>query len=273
MLALWQKAFRDARLLWLCLAAALFGFNWLFVALTSLIKLGALGLFLQSLPKSFEDLAGMPLSAMATTLGHVAMVYVHPVVTLCTLTWAVARGSDAVSGEIGRGTMEMLLAQPVRRSAIVLVSAAVTMVGAAGLAAGCWLGDAVGIATTELETPIEPARLLPGALNLFAYTVFVAAIATLASACDSQRWRTIGVVGAFYVLELILKVTSQMAPRLRWLRWFSFLTWFEPHALIVDSNHGWSTALHHSAWLLGLAAVAYAAAVAIFCRRDLPAPL
>ena len=45
-------------------------------------------------------------------------MYVHPLVLFSAVIWAIMRGSDCVSGEIGRGTMEMLLAQPVRRTSL-----------------------------------------------------------------------------------------------------------------------------------------------------------
>ena len=42
--------------------------------------------------------------------------------------FAIARGSDVVSGELGRGTLEMLLAQPVSRLQVLYTQAAVTLV-------------------------------------------------------------------------------------------------------------------------------------------------
>ena len=43
---------------------------------------------------------------------------VDPVVVLTATVWGVTRGSDAVSGQLERGTLEMILAQPVRRRAL-----------------------------------------------------------------------------------------------------------------------------------------------------------
>ncbi|HWA97236.1 MAG TPA: ABC transporter permease subunit, partial [Pirellulales bacterium] len=243
------------------------------VYLTNLIELGAFGLFLKSLPQAFEDMAGVSFSTLATPLGRLAMAYVHPVVTLGALTWAVARGSDVVSGEVGRGTMEMLLAQPVRRSAVMLVPSAITVAGAAGLAGLCWLGQSIGIATVALQGPVDPVRLAPGPLNLFGYMVFLAGVSTMLSACDSQRWRTIGIVGAFYAVELVAKLAAQLAPALAWLSRFSFLSLYDPHVSIISAQRGWHAAMHDTAWLVALGVLAYVVAVVVFSRRDLPAPI
>src|SRR5947207_2532793 len=151
MKGLWLKSIAEVRLLLACLAVLLFAFNWLFIYLSNLVKIGAFGVFLQSLPPAFEDLAGVPFATVATPLGRIAMVYVHPVVIFSGVAWSIARGSDVVSGEIGRGMMEMLLGQPVRRLAVLLVPAVVTTVGTALLVAMCWLGNAAGIANTRLQ--------------------------------------------------------------------------------------------------------------------------
>ena len=41
--------------------------------------------------------------------------YVHPLVQIIFCIWAVGRASGAVAGELDRGTMELLLAQPLSR--------------------------------------------------------------------------------------------------------------------------------------------------------------
>ena len=42
--------------------------------------------------------------SVATSLGRISMAYVDPVVVFAATVWGIGRGSDAVSGEIGRGT-------------------------------------------------------------------------------------------------------------------------------------------------------------------------
>ncbi len=160
--ALWRKAIGDARLLLLFMTALLFGFNWLFVYLSSLIELGPLGVFLQTLPPAFEKLSGVPFASVATPAGRISAAYVDPVVLFATTIWAVGRGSDTVSGEIGRGTMEMLLAQPVRRLSVLATQGAVTTIGSAILATAVLLGTCTGLATVSLGEHVDWKAFIPG---------------------------------------------------------------------------------------------------------------
>lgn len=271
--ALWRKAFGDVRLLLSCLTLLLFAFSWLFVYLSSLIELGPLGVFLQTLPPVFEKLSGVPMAAVATPLGRISAAYVDPVVLLGTTIWAIGRGSDAVSGEIGRGTMEMLVAQPVRRISILMTQAAMTTIGSAVLALSVLVGLSIGVATVSLPAPVDWRDFVPGALNLFAMMVFLAGVSTLVSAFGNHRWRTIGLIGGFYVIELILKVIGRLVERLEWVKYLTFATACEPQGLVIDRMHAWELSLRYDGALIGLGIVCYLVAAAVFCHRDLPAPL
>ncbi|MBI2824519.1 MAG: ABC transporter permease subunit [Planctomycetia bacterium] len=271
--ALWRKAIGDARVLLVCMTALLFGFNWLFVYLSSLIELGPLGVFLQTLPPAFEKLSGVPFGSVATPVGRISMAYVDPVVIFATTIWAVGRGSDAVSGEIGRGTMEMLLAQPVRRISVLFTQAVTTLSGAAVMAAAALAGTCAGLATVRLHESLGWMTFLPGAINLFAVMVFLAGVSTVVSSWDNYRWRTIGIMGGFYVIELVVKVVGRLVDRFHWLLNLSFLTAFEPQALIAEAPGSWALSWQYNGVLIGLGLAGYAAAALVFCRRDLPAPL
>src|SRR5262249_44613850 len=105
-LALWSKAFAEARLLLAALTVLLFGFMWLFVWLTSQVSLENYGAIMALLPTEIVKLTGVPLAGLVSDHGRIAMGYVDPVVLLATLSWSISRGSDVISGEISRGTME-----------------------------------------------------------------------------------------------------------------------------------------------------------------------
>ena len=48
----------------------------------------------------------------------------------------------------------------------------------------------------------------PAALNLFTLGFFLAGVATFLSSCDRYRWRTIGIVVAFYVVQMIIELVA-----------------------------------------------------------------
>lgn len=271
--ALWSKSFREARPLLLSLAVLMFAFNVLFVWLTSLVDLGAYKVIMQALPGEIRSMMNLPLAKLATDTGRIALAYIDPVVIFAVLSWALARGSDSVAGEIGRGTMEMLLAQPVSRLAILSVHAVVTTLGAAVLAVAAWLGTVQGLAACKMSDEVAYADFIPAAGNLFALAFFLAAVSSMISAWESYRWRAIGIMGGFYMVQLVIKVVGRMAPRFDWLLYGTFLGAFEPQVMAVNPERAWDLTLRYDGTLIGLGLAAYITAAIVFCRRDLPAPL
>ena len=279
--ALWKKAFVDARLLLASCVALMFVFHWVFVWITSAIKLPAFLDFLRQLPPEIQNLSGVPVDQVATTAGRIALVYVDPIVLVAAGAWGIARGSDAVSGEINRGTMEMLVAQPVRRIHLLLSQTCVTIGGAALLAVAGWLGIMVGLLTVTLDDNIAIGTFTPSSLNTFALTLFLAGVSTLVSSWDQYRWRTVGLMGGFYVMAIMLEVIGRSVTDLAWVRRLSFMAAYEPQqmvsAVMSDASGGWGEAwtisMRSDGILMGLGLAAYVCAAVVFCRRDLPAPL
>ena len=53
--------------------------------------------------REFEKFAPIDFDALFTYPGRVGMTYDEPIVILCVIIWCISRGSDVVSGELGRG--------------------------------------------------------------------------------------------------------------------------------------------------------------------------
>jgi len=272
--ALWRKAFGDA---WLQLAvsgALLILFGWCFVWLTSLFQPGMITAILDFLPSFVETLLGVPLAKLATVAGRISVLYVHVVTLLVCLGWAVGRGSDVVSGEISRGTMDLLATLPVRRYWVVVSSAAVTGLGAAVLAVSIWAGSLLGMRIVTLPESVPPLHFLPGVLNLFSMTFCLAGITALISSWDRSRWRTVLVAGGFFAVSSVVKMIARLWAPGAWLKYLSFLTAFEPQKLILlDPEVTRTMAWWYDGTLLGLGLVAYALAAIVFSRRDIAAAL
>jgi ABC-2 type transport system permease protein len=289
-----------------------------------------------------KDFSPVPLSQLLSYSGRIAVTYDEPIVVLCISIFAIARGTDAISGEVNRGTMELLLAQPVSRLQALYSQALVTVSGLILLAVVSWCGVWCGIHTFSikedapknslhipglpfdiptkvpvptkvmqiplLQVPIpiefqeaEKIRvpmsrkvnsedIFPGAFNLGCFGFCLAGISTLVSSFDRYRWRTIGLVVGFYVVQMLAKLLGMAIKEFGWLKQLSIFTPYEPQKFIAAAVHtpqdAWSLALFDSAGrfiepgplgynliLLALGAVCYAAAGFVFHKRDLPAPL
>ena len=270
--AIWKKAVADA---WRQLAASailLTLFTWIFVWLMSRFHAGAWSSMLNLLPDFVQPMIGVPLARLATPLGQLSVLYVHVVTVLVCVGWALGRGSDSISGEIGRGTMDLILALPVWRVTVMAVPAVVATLGAALLVASVWLATAVALASIRFEQPVPPGDLLPGAVNLFCMIFCFTGITTLFSSCGRDRLRTIGWAGGFYVASLIVKMVARVWGPGRWLYGLSFLSAFEPQELILIREAAGRPALRYNLTLAAIGLACFALAAIIFSRRDIPAP-
>jgi ABC-2 type transport system permease protein len=283
-LALLRKSLLESR--WLLLSSMVFMFfvHWLRVFISSFFTSGRLESILALMPEVIEPLLPVSFEQISTGVGRIAIAYDDPIVLLLVTVWAISRGSDAVSGELNRGTMEMLLAQPVTRWGVLFSQGFVTVLGAAILAATALTGTSVGLATITLEHVISPRSFVPAAINLFSFTVFLAGLTTMISSGANLRSRTIGIAGGIFAVSMVVKIVARMVPDYSWLAYTTFFTPFEPQLLASDRELAWSFwaaegsktllgGLGYDGILVGLGLLFYIAATVIFCRRDLPAPL
>ncbi len=267
----WRKAVSDAWLQLVVSAVLLVLFGWLFVWLMSQFPVGGMASLLKFLPRFVEPLLGVPLAELATPVGRLSILYVHVVTLLVLIGWAVGRGSAVVSGEISRGTMDLLLSLPIRRVSVLVSSGVVAAAGTVALAFSVWLGQGLGLATVALEEPVGLAPFVPGAVNLAAMTFCLTAITTFISACDRDRWRTVLLAGGFFTVSMVLKFVVRLWPGGHWLKCLTFLTAYEPQQLIlVGPESGGPSAWQYNGTLIGVGLAAYLAAAAVLTWRDIP---
>ena len=200
--AIWKRTWGDQRVLVLSLAALWVAFPWIYISLSAQIQMSAFqDVLLRAIPQEWQKLSGVPFSEVATHTGRVALAFIDPVVVLAATVWGITRGSDAVSGQLERGTMEMVLAAPVGRVAVFLTQALATTLAALSLSGVLLLGVTTAVAFGPWAGQVEPTRFLPAAANVFGLMVCMAGITACVSAADSHRWRTIGILCGFAKME------------------------------------------------------------------------
>jgi ABC-2 type transport system permease protein len=272
--AIWKKSWGDQRGLVLAMAALWSAFPWIYLWLSAQIPMNAFhDVLLRAIPEDWQKLSGVPFSEVATYAGRVALAFVDPVVVLAATVWGITRGSDAVSGQVERGTMEMLLAQPVTRRAIFTTQAVATTMGAALLCsvllASVWSAVSFG----PWAGKVEPARFVPAVLNVFGLMVCMAGITAAVSAADSYRWRTIGILCGFYVFSILAKLVGRMSGMFAWVGYLSVFNAYEPQRLVGGTADAWRLLMLYDGVLLGVGVLGFVIGGIIFSRRDLPAPL
>jgi ABC-2 type transport system permease protein len=272
-----SRSFRDSgwMLATCCLLAA--GFTWLRVWVASQIKADAFIKFFSESLKIFQALLPAPIEDFASSLGRVAFSYEEFGLVMLLGLWCISRGSECIAGRVGSGTMEMLLAQPLRRISLLTSHSVVTIIGVAALAAASWGGVGLGLAISTFEQSPSFFQLAPGALQIFGLGLFIAGAATFISSLVRNRSTAVGLMIGFYVIELALAIVSRVSVRFQWMRWLTILAAYEPTMLTLgidrDPAQYWPLYWQYNAVLFGLAALLFVLSAAIFSHRDVPAPL
>lgn len=271
--AVWRQAWGDQKLLLAALAALWAVFPWIYLWLQSQVPMGDFQLILNLIPKGWQKLSGVPISDVATPAGRVALAFVDPIVVLGATVWGVTRGSDIVAGPLERGTLEMVLAAPVRRGTVYAMHAAATIAGGAMLCGVLLVGLWSAVALGPWAGKLSPMQFTPAVFNVFGLMVCMAGLAAFFSSALNHRGHAVGIMCAFYVVSLLAKLVGRMSDRFAAAQWLSVFTAFEPQRLVSGSPEAWWLAAQYDAILVGIGLAAYLVGGIIFTRRDLPAPL
>jgi ABC-2 type transport system permease protein len=230
--------------------------------------------------------------------------YVHPLMQLLFCLWAVGRAAGALAGEIDRGTMELLLAQPIPRRNVVLAHLGVDTVVIPLLCLALWTGTIIGVHVVgpftadtaalkafpfpvkvdERLLQVDPWAFGPALWNVGALVFAVSGVTMALSAAGRSRNRVIGIAVLIFVLLFLANVAGQMLESVAWLRPLTVFFYYQPQQIIlsgrwtVDLGQAWNGGhpLYPVPVLAVLPAVGlagYALALWTFARRDLPAPL
>jgi len=171
-------------------------------------------------------------------------------------------GARALAGEEGRHTMSLLLANPIKRSRIVIEKAWVMVVCAftVGFAifAGVWLGSLIGGLGMDVGN-IAATCLLVTLLGMM-----IGALALALSAATGQTkvavYCSIGASLLFYVISTFFPLNENLAGYAKWSPYYYYLS---SDPLLTGMNWG------HGAILAGLTLGLFVLSIALFQRRDL----
>lgn len=270
-------------------------------------------------PKLFEDvLFKGPGKVSQAVLGgadlrferpmdFLAVGLLHPVVIILASIWAVGRAGGAIAGELDRGTMELLLSQPVPRNRLILAHLIVDAIVIPAIALSFFAGTQAGIQAVgpfeidyapvkqalsreappaviaTLNIPSEPERMeisgrpqFPALFNLAGLMFSLSGITMAFSACGRSRWKVIGWSVLAGLLMFIVNVLGQLWDAAAFLRPISVYYYYQPQKIMLRDE--WTAALAGVkvpvvAVLFLIGAAGYAVALRVFTRRDLPAPL
>lgn len=242
-----------------------------------------------------------------------AIGLLHPIVLVMCLVWGVGRAAGAVAGELDRGTMELLMSQPVPRNRLILAHLIVDAVVLPALCVSFFLGTQFGLwavgpfvpdyallddAAKESaliqgliqRIPRDPTPLevrgrgqVLGLANTLALMFAFSGMTLALSSVGRSRWKVVGYAVLAVIVMFVANTIGQLWEPAGFVRPLTLFYYYQPQRVMIDGD--WMVDLGKS-WTVGrpvpvpaigvlfaVGALGYAFALRAFGRRDLPAPL
>ena len=259
------KSLRDVRwpTFWTSLGLAVLGFYFMWIINTFEGTFDWQGL-MDQFPPAMKALVGGQLIDFSSPTGFLNMELFPLMLPLVLAGFAMALASGATAGEEARGTLDVLLAEPVDRWRVLVEKTIAIVAGtvAVGIAlfVGIWLGAlAVG---SHPELHLVAAGVVSAILLALAFGGITLAIAS----ATGNRGTAIAVTGALLVVTYFVNALAplvDMLERIRWVSPFFYYIGNDPLRNGLD--------LGHAAVLACVAVATFVAALVLFERRDLTA--
>lgn len=286
--SLFFKILRDVRWPWFGAAFLLTLFEGFWVKITDRVTVEVLPAILKKISakdlyaivfegsgKLFQAVLGGESVDVSKTSDLLSVGYVHPLPQTILMIWALGRGASAIAGEIERGTMELLVSQPVARWRIVVTQFIADLVTMTGLVLCMLLGTWLG----KLIVPLPSADLSAywkAAVLALCLSLALGGITYAISSLGRSRWRVLAWAFGIVLFMSLLNLFGQLWDGLAPYRPLSIFYYYQPQYAILKDQWYLPVAgmqVPVLAVLLGVAAVGYLFATWQFSKRDLPAPL
>ncbi len=255
------KTLRDERrsLLWWAVGiAVLAGYTLVFYPFmrdnSDLTKL------MQSLPPALRSIYGQ--ADFSTGSGYLGSALFNLMVPLLFLVYGITQGASAIAGEEDRRTLDLLLANPVSRSHVVLAKFAALCAALVGLGVVLWLTLWLGGTLVQLNVPV--GNLAAATLSGVLLGGAAAALALAVGAATGNRGISLGIAATVALAGYLVRTLAASIPALADWQKLSPFYYYNNHQPLING-----LSLGNAAVFLVAAALCVAAAVALFTRRDL----
>ena len=217
---------------------------------------------LESMPPALRAMFVAEGTDISTPAGYLNVELFTFVVPLLVLAITLTSAGGATAGEEERGTLELLLANPVPRWRIVLEKFAGTLVLAAILCAGIWIALAATAWLASIDIALD--RVAAALASAWLLATAMGAVALALGALTGSRMLAIGIGLAVVVAGVFVNALAPLADVLAAWRPLS------PHFHYIGYDplaNGLDPA--HASVLAGTTVVLVVVAMVAFERRDL----
>jgi len=220
--------------------------------------------FLNMLPSIVKTALGGDMLQAGNTAALLTIGYQHPLVMFLCMLFAVGVPTGLLTGEVQKGTMELILSRPVTKTQVYICACVLTLVGMFGLVLTMFVGTFTAVHIYRFEQPIPLDLFFRIAVNGGLLASTFGAFALVCAATFARVYSALGVAVAFLTLNYFVSLISEWWQTIRFLR-KATLFYFIYYS---DIFYGWP--VRNMEWLMVILLATAAVGALIWNRRDLP---
>ena len=217
---------------------------------------------LDAMPPEFRAIFITEGMDLGTPAGYLNMELFSFVLPLVVGGYAVAVGSAAIAGEEERGTLDLLLANPVARWRVVLEKSAALVIGMAVVVGSIWI--ALVATAVVMDIDLDAGKAASGLVSGGLLGVVVGAMAMALGALTGRRTLSLAVAMAALVVTYVINVMGTLVDGLEPWRPVSPVY----HYVAYDPLTNGLDPVHASV-LIAMAVVGILVTIVAFERRDI----
>ena len=218
---------------------------------------------LESYPENLKTLFGLSeLTDITSAVGFFNAEVFGFMAPLLFVIHGVVLGSGAIAGEEGRGSLEILLTEPIARGKLVVQKAAAMIANAISLGLVLWIVLVIGALIIDIDLRVLHLAAITFSTVLLGVTF--GALAFAAGCFTGSRGTSVGIVAAVAVGTYLLNAASGIVSYMEAAKWLSpFFYYNAANPLANGLNPA------HAAALLATIAILLGAGYLGLRRRDL----
>ena len=217
--------------------------------------------YFENLPEALKAFVGeaTDYASPAGYLNSELFTFMMPMVLII---FAIAAGSGAIAGEEDKGTLDLLLSNPIPRFQVVLEKFTLMVVTTALLSIVTVISLIIG--TQAIDMDVNPMRIVDVVISVSLLAISFGAIALALSTATGNRAVGIGITGALAVLSFFL---NGLAPIVNFLKDYQQFSLFYYYSENDPLKNGLD--LGHVMVFISVSLVFLLISFLLFQRRDL----
>ncbi|NIM50524.1 MAG: ABC transporter permease subunit [Gemmatimonadales bacterium] len=215
-----------------------------------------------AMPLPVQELFGAQLR-LASFSAAVAFGFQHPVVLVAALALVIV-GSTIPAGEKETGTLDLVLARPIRRGWYFSSSLVLVLLASVLLPGALLIGGIVGLGLVDAPDELQWTRYTMSAVGLATLLLALGGVSLLLASGARRRGPAVARAVALILVLYLLEVFGDLWSSLGWIRWASPFHYFNP----IQSAIAGRTPVVNLLVLLAVFALTTALAFVQFNRRD-----